>query len=149
MAMMIEDFAAGQVMRTAARTVTEADLVAFAGLSGDYNSIHTDAEYAKQTAFGERIAHGMLVFSIATGLGVRTGVLDGTVLAFLGIEDWKFLKPVLIGDTIHLRWTVLEARLSSKPGSGVLKRRMEIVNQRDEVVQTGVTVTLVKSRAAP
>ena len=147
MAMTIEDFAVGQVMQTAARTVTEADLVAFAGLSGDYNAIHTDAEYAKQTAFGQRIAHGMLVFAIALGLGVRTGVLDGTVLAFLGIEDWKFLRPVLIGDTVHLRWTVLEARLSSKPGAGVLKRRLEIVNQRGEVVQTGVTVTLVKSRA--
>lgn len=148
MAMTIEDFAAGQVMKTAARTVTEADVVAFAALSGDYNAIHTDAEYAKHTAFGQRIAHGMLVFSIATGLGVRTGVLDGTVLAFLGIEAWKFLKPVLIGDTIHLRWTVLEARMSSKPGSGVLKRRMEVVNQRGEVVQAGITVTLVRARTS-
>lgn len=147
MPMYIEDFKAGQELTTAARTVTEADVVAFAGLSGDYNSLHTDAEYAKGTQFGQRIAHGMLAFSIATGLGVRTGVLDGTVLAFLGIEDWKFLKPVFIGDTIRLRWTVTEARLSSKPGSGVLKRRMEILNQRDEVVQTGTTAALVKSRA--
>ena len=146
MPMTIEEFAVGQEVKTAARTVTEADVVGFAGLSGDYNSVHTDAEYCRGTAFGQRIAHGMLVFSIATGLGVRTGVLDGTVLAFLGIEDWKFLKPVFIGDTIHLRWTVTEARLSSKPGSGVLKRRMEIVNQRGEVVQSGTTVTLVKSR---
>ena len=147
MPMYIEDFKTGQELTTAARTVTEADVVAFAGLSGDYNSLHTDAEYAKGTQFGQRIAHGMLAFSIATGLGVRTGVLDGTVLAFLGIEDWKFLKPVFIGDTIRLRWTVTEARLSSKPGSGVLKRRMEILNQRDEVVQTGTTAALVKSRA--
>ena len=147
MPMYIEDFKAGQELTTAARTVTEADVVAFAGLSGDYNSLHTDAEYAKGTQFGQRIAHGMLAFSIATGLGVRTGVLDGTVLAFLGIEDWKFLKPVFIGDTIRLRWTVTEARLSSKPGSGVLKRRMEILNQRDEVVQTGTTAALVKARA--
>ena len=147
MPMYIEDFKTGQELTTAARTVTEADVVAFAGLSGDYNSLHTDAEYAKGTQFGQRIAHGMLAFSIATGLGVRTGVLDGTVLAFLGIEDWKFLKPVFIGDTIRLRWTVTEARLSSKPGSGVLKRRMEILNQRNEVVQTGTTAALVKSRA--
>lgn len=147
MPMYIEDFKAGQELTTAARTVTEADVVAFAGLSGDYNSLHTDAEYARGTQFGQRIAHGMLAFSIATGLGVRTGVLDGTVLAFLGIEDWKFLKPVFIGDTIRLRWTVTEARLSSKPGSGVLKRRMEILNQRNEVVQTGTTAALVKSRA--
>ena len=147
MPMYIEDFKTGQELTTAARTVTEADVVAFAGLSGDYNSLHTDAEYARGTQFGQRIAHGMLAFSIATGLGVRTGVLDGTVLAFLGIEDWKFLKPVFIGDTIRLRWTVTEARLSSKPGSGVLKRRMEILNQRDEIVQTGTTAALVKSRA--
>ena len=147
MPMYIEDFKTGQELTTAARTVTEADVVAFAGLSGDYNSLHTDAEYAKGTQFGQRIAHGMLAFSIATGLGVRTGVLDGTVLAFLGIEDWKFLKPVFIGDTIRLRWTVTEARLSSKPGSGVLKRRMEILNQRNEVVQTGTTAALVKARA--
>lgn len=147
MPMYIEDFVPGQETQSAARTVTEADVVAFAGLSGDYNSIHTDAEYSRGTQFGQRIAHGMLVFSIATGLGVRTGVLDGTVLAFLGIEDWKFHQPVFIGDTIRLRWTVTEARPSSKPGSGVLKRRMEIVNQRGEVVQSGITVTLVKSRA--
>jgi acyl dehydratase len=146
MPMHIEDFEVGQEMQTAARTVTEADVTAFAGLSGDYNSIHTDAEYARGTAFGERIAHGMLVFSIATGLGVRTGVLDGTVIAFLGIEDWKFLRPVFLGDTIRLRWTVTGARPSSKGGSGVLTRRMEIVNQRGEVVQAGTTVTLVKSR---
>lgn len=149
MPMYIEDFKAGQELTTAARTVTEADVVAFAGLSGDYNSLHTDAEYAKGTQFGQRIAHGMLVFSIATGLGVRTGVLDGTVLAFLAIEDWKFLKPVFIGDTIRLRWTVTEARLSSKPGSGVLKRKSEILNQRGEVVQAGTTVALVKSKARP
>jgi len=149
MAMYIEEFEVGQEMTSAARTVTEADVTAFAGLSGDYNSIHTDAEYAKSTQFGQRIAHGMLVYSIATGLGVRTGVLDGTVIAFLGIEDWKFLKPVFIGDTIRLRWTVTEARLSSKPGSGVLKRRMEILNQHGEVVQAGSTAVLVKSKARP
>jgi acyl dehydratase len=145
----IEDFEVGETLTTAARTVTEADVVAFAGLSGDYNAIHTDAEYARGTQFGQRIAHGMLVFSIATGLGVRTGVTDGTVIAFLGIEDWKFLKPVFIGDTVRLRWTVTEARLSSRPGSGVLKRRLEILNQRDEVVQAGTTVTMVKSKARP
>ncbi len=147
MPMYIEDFAAGQTLLTAGRTVTEADVVAFAGLSGDFNSIHTDAEYAQRTPYGQRIAHGLLVFSMASGLAVRTGVLDGTVMAFLGIEDWKFVKPVLIGDTIRLRWTVTEARAASKPGSGVLRRRLEILNQRDEVVQSGVTVTLVKSRA--
>jgi acyl dehydratase len=146
MPMYIEDFAAGQTMLTAGRTVTEADVVAFAGISGDFNSIHTDAEYARRTPYGQRIAHGLLVFSIASGLGVRTGVLDGTVIAFLGIEDWKFHRPVFLGDTIRLRWTVTEARASSKPGSGVLRRRQEILNQRDEVVQSGVTVTLVKSR---
>jgi acyl dehydratase len=147
MPMVLEDFAAGQETRTPARTVTEADVTAFAGLSGDYNPIHTDAEFAAATPFRQRIAHGVLGLAIVTGLGSRTGMLDGTAIAFLGIEDWKFSKPILLGDTVHVRMTVTEVRPSSKPGSGVLKRKMELVNQRGEVVQSGVFVTLVRARA--
>lgn len=147
MPMVLEDFAVGQETRTPARTVTEADVTAFAGLSGDYNPIHTDAEFAAATPFRQRIAHGVLGLAIVTGLGSRTGMLDGTAIAFLGIEDWKFSKPILLGDTVHVRMTVTEVRPSSKPGSGVLKRKMELVNQRGEVVQSGVFVTLVRPRA--
>lgn len=142
----LEDFRVGEETVTAARTVTEADVVAFAGLSGDYNPIHTDAEFAATTPFGRRIAHGVLGLAVITGLAARTGMLDGTALAFLGIEDWRFTGPIFPGDTVHVRMKVIEARPSSKPGSGVLRRRMELVNQRGEVVQSGTFVTLVKAR---
>jgi acyl dehydratase len=89
----------------------------------------------------------MLGMSVMTGLVARTGMLDGTALAFLGIEDWKFLKPVFLGDTIHVRMTVSGIRPSSKPGSGVLKRLVEIVNQRGEVTQSGSLVTLIRARS--
>jgi acyl dehydratase len=147
MPMYLQDFALGQETTTPGRTVTEADVTAFAGLSGDYNPIHTNAEFAAATPFRQRIAHGALGLALVTGLGSRTGMLDGTAIAFLGIEDWKFSKPIFLGDTVHVRMTVTEVRPSSKPGSGVLKRRMELVNQRGEVVQSGTFVTLVKARA--
>ena len=148
MTMYLEDFRAGQVFETPARTVTEADVVAFAGLSGDYNPLHTDAEFCAKTPFAQRIAHGMLGMSIMTGLAARTGMLDGSALAFLGIEDWKFQKPIFFGDTIHARTTIADVRPSSKPGQGVVKRRIEIVNQRGEVAQAGTFVTLVRTRPA-
>lgn len=118
----------------------------FAGLSGDFNPIHTDAEFAAATPFKQRIAHGLLGLAMLSGLGSRSGMLDGTAIAFLGIEDWKFSKPVFFGDTLHGRMTVTGVRPSSKPGSGVLKRRMELVNQRGEVVQSGTFLTLVRAR---
>ena len=148
MTMYLEDFNAGQVFETPARTVTEADVVAFAGLSGDYNPLHTDAEFCAKTPFKQRIAHGMLGMSIMTGLTARTGMLDGSALAFLGIEDWRFLKPILFGDTIRVRITVADVRAASKPGTGVLKRKVEILNQRGEVAQAGHLLTLIRARPA-
>jgi acyl dehydratase len=147
MPMVLEDFKPGQVFESPARTVTEADVMSFAGLSGDYNPIHTDAEFAARTPFKHRIAHGLLGLAILSGLGSRSGALDGTALAFLGIESWKFSKPIFFGDTVRVRMTVLEARAASKPGTGVLKRRMELLNQRGEVVQSGVFVTLVRAKS--
>lgn len=146
MPMFLEDFKVGQSYTSPARTITEADVVSFAGLSGDYNPIHTDAEFSGKTQFKQRIAHGMLGLSILTGLGSRSGILDGSAIAFLGIEEWKFSGPILFGDTVHVRMTVSEVRPSSKPGAGVLKRRMELVNQRGEVVQSGTFVTLVRAK---
>lgn len=146
MPMYLEDFQQGQEFTTPARTITEADVAAFAGLSGDYNPLHTDAEFAAKTPFKQRIAHGMLGMSVMTGLASRTGMLDGSALAFLGIEEWKFQKPIFLGDTIHVRMTVADIRPSSRPGSGVLKRLVEIVNQRGEVTQSGRLVTLIRAR---
>jgi acyl dehydratase len=128
----LEEFHVGAETLTAPRTVTEADVMAFAQLSGDYNPLHTDEAFAATTPFKGRVAHGALVLSIATGLISGTGQLDGTALAFLGIEGWKFIGPVRFGDAVRVRMTVLEARpSSSRPDAGVLKRRIEVLNQRD------------------
>lgn len=131
---------------TSSRTISEADVIAFAALSGDTNPLHVDAEFAANTPMGQRVAHGLLVLSVASGLSSKAGQLQGTALAFLGIEQWKFHAPVFFGDCIRLRWSVVEARLTSSRKAGVVKRKMEILNQRDEVVQSGYFVTLVRTR---
>jgi acyl dehydratase len=141
-----EDFQVGQRFTTPARTVTEADLVNFAGVSGDYNPIHTDAEFAKTTPFGQRIAHGLLVLAMLTGLRQRTGQFEGTLIAWLEIRSYRFLKPVFIGDTVHGETEILEKRETSKPDRGFLVQRVRVLNQRGEVVQEGEFVTLVRRR---
>ena len=142
-----EDFAVGDEFITPSRTVTEADIVLFAGLSGDYNPLHTDEEFAKQTPFGGRIAHGLLGLSIASGLQARLGVLDGTVIAFLGLT-WSFKGPVRAGDTIKLRMKTVEKRASSKPGRGVVKFALSVVNHRGDVVQEGEQVIMLVAKEA-
>ncbi|MBC9883009.1 dehydratase [Bradyrhizobium sp. INPA01-394B] len=144
----IEEFKVGEVMLSPGRTVTETDVVTYSWVSGDTNPMHTDAVHATKSPIGQRIAHGTLVMSIATGLSARIGHLDGTAIAALGVDQWKFLKPVFINDTIYLRTTVLEARVTSKPDRGVLVRRMEVINQHGEVVQSGLMSTMVTTRNA-
>jgi acyl dehydratase len=146
MPLYFEDFQVGQRFTTPARTVTEADIANFAGVSGDFNPIHTDAEFAKTTPFGERIAHGLLVLSMLTGLRQRSGHFEGTLIAWLEIRNYRFLKPVLIGDTVHGETEILEKRETSRPDRGVLVQRVRVVNQRGEVVQEGEFVTMVKRR---
>lgn len=141
-----EDFEIGATFSTTARTITEADVMAFAGISGDFNPLHVDREFSKSSPFGEPIAHGLLVLSVASGLGVQTGIFTGTNLAFLGLEDWRFVGAVKFGDTIRMESTVLETRRTSKPDRGVVRIGQEIKNQRDEVVQKGVFVSLMASR---
>ncbi len=143
----IEEFEAGQVDESRARTITETDVVQFSWISGDVNPMHTDAVHSAKSPIGERIAHGALGLSVATGLSAGLGYLEGTAVAALGIDEWKFLKPILFNDTIRLRATVVSTRLTSKPDRGVLVRRMELLNQRDEVVQTGLMTTMVLTRA--
>ena len=143
----LEDLAAGQTFVSAARTITEADVVAFAGLSGDFNPIHTDAEFAKDSPYGQRVVYGLLGLSIATGLLDRLGVFSGSAIAMLGITDWTFTGPVFIGDTVRLELTILGVRPSrSKPDRGVVERRFELRNQRDELVQTGRIDVLVRRK---
>ncbi len=141
-----EQFTVGDSVTTAARTITEADVVAFAALSGDWTSIHTDAEFAKGTMFGQRVAHGLLGLSIATGLAVRLGFIEGTVIAFRELGAWKFSTPILIGDTIHVRAEVIETKAFPRLGGGNVTFSVEIINQRGQVVQRGTWSMLVKSK---
>lgn len=143
----LEEISVGLEIVSPARTVTEADVVMFAGLSGDYESLHTDAEYAQGTPYGERIAHGLLGLSIASGLAARTGALEGTVLAFTGLS-WKFKAPIKIGDTVRLRARVTKVRPLPRMGGGLVVLTVEVLNQRSEVVQNGEWSLLMKSQPA-
>lgn len=143
--MYLEDFAIGETYVTKARTVTEADIVIFTGLSGDFNPLHIDEEYCKTTPHGTRIAQGLLGVSIASGLTSQLGLLTGTAVGFLGMT-WRYTGAIRAGDTIHVRITTKETRATSKPGRGVLIRQLDIVNQKDEVVQTGEWSVMVLTR---
>ncbi len=142
-----EDVEIGTVYESPGRTITESDVVAFAALSGDWNRIHTDAEYAKTTPFGQRIAHGLLGIAIASGLAVRLGTFADTTIAMLGV-DWTFRAPVFIGDTVHLRISVVSKRRTSRGARGLVVRRLELVNQHGAVVQDGTISLMVTARSA-
>ena len=141
-----EDLEVGVAWRSGGRTVTEADIAAFAGVSGDFNPIHVDAEYAAGTVFGQRVAHGALVLAIATGLRQQQGTFRGTLKAWLGMRDWRFTAPVLIGDTVHVVTEVTELRDTKDPLAGLAIQRVEVRNQRDEMVAKGEFVTLMHRR---
>lgn len=143
-----EEFAVGQRFDTASRTVTEADIVGFAGLSGDYNQIHTDAEFARGTPYGQRIAHGLLGLSIASGLAMRSGILEGTVIAFREINEWKFVKPIFIGDTVRVELSVTETKALPRLNGGSCTILLEVKNQKPETVMKGAWTVLVMSRPA-
>lgn len=143
-----EDFEVGNQATTQGRTISEADVMAFASLSGDWNSIHVDAEYARQGPFGERVAHGLLGLSIASGLAVQLGFMRETVIAFMGMNEWRFKAPVKLGDTITARLTVSECRPMRRLGGGLVTFDVEILNQRSEITQQGKWTMLVKSRPA-
>ncbi len=141
-----EEFTVGQSVKTAGRTIGEGDIFNFAGLTGDFNEIHTNAEFSKGTQFGQRIAHGLLGLSIATGLIMRTGLLEGTVLAFREITEWKFVKPVFIGDTVHAELTVTETKALPRIGGGSLTASLVVKNQANDICQRGTLVLLVLSK---
>jgi acyl dehydratase len=141
-----EEFTVGQKIASVARTVAESDILTFAGLTGDHNQIHTDAEFAKGTQFGQRIAHGLLGLSIAVGLLMRTGVLEGTVMAFREIIEWKFIKPVFIGDSIHAEMEVKEMKAMPRVGGGLAMIAMEVKNQKNESLMRGTLAVLVASK---
>jgi 3-hydroxybutyryl-CoA dehydratase len=144
--MYFDEFQPGQRVVTAGRTVTEADIVQFAGLSGDYNQIHVDAAFSQNTPFGQRVAHGLLVVSIVSGLAMQTGVLEGTVIAFREINEWKFIKPVLIGDTVHAELLVKETKELRRIGGGSVILELSVINQHGDVVMRGTWTALIAAR---
>jgi len=139
-----EEIEIGDTFETPSRTITETDVMLFAGLSGDYNQLHTDVEFGKETMFGERVAHGLLVLSIATGLVSRLGFIEGTVQAFTGLE-WKFRGPVKFGDTVRALLEVKQKKEMRRLGGGFVTLGVAILNQRDETVQKGEWRALIKS----
>jgi acyl dehydratase len=140
-----EDIQVGDEYLSPGRTITEADIVAFAGLSGDYNVLHTDAEYMKGSIFGERIAHGLLGLSVSSGLGQRALPRPFATLAFLGLR-WRFKGPIKIGDTIKVRMKVTSKKEVSKPDRGIVTVQRQILNQRGELVQEGDTELMIERR---
>jgi 3-hydroxybutyryl-CoA dehydratase len=143
-----DEFSEGETFSTAARTVSEGAVDLFAGLSGDFNPLHVDEESAQKGPMKGRIAHGMLVLSIATGLGNQLGVFEGTTLALLGMDRIKWSAPVRLGDTIHVEFRVKEKKASSKPDRGVLAVEVTVKNQRDEPVMSAEWTTLMARKGS-
>lgn len=141
-----EDFSEGLTFVTEGRTITESDITTFAGVSGDFNPIHTNAVYAAKTMFGQRIAHGMLGLSVATGLATGLGWMGDRVEAFMGL-DWKFRAPILIGDTIRVEIKVTNTRAMARLGGGIVMFNIEVKKQDDTVVQKGEWQLLFKSKS--
>jgi len=140
-----EDMSVGDAVTSPARTVTEADVTLFAGLSGDYNPLHTDAVHAAATPFGQRIAHGLLGLAMASGLVARAGITDANVLAFMGLS-WKFRKPVFLGDTIRVRTEVSRTRAMPSAGAGIVTLDVTVINQDDDTVQEGEWRLMLRAR---
>ena len=140
-----EDYAVGDAFITPGRTVTEADVAMSAALSGDYNRLHTDAEYAAQGPFGERIAHGLLGLAIVLGLAYRTEIDPDGAVAFLGLS-WKFSGPIKLGDTIHAIIKVASMRPTHTPDRGIIVQATQLLNQRGEIVQAGELTMMLKRR---
>jgi acyl dehydratase len=143
-----EDYQVGSAGETAGRTITESDVMNFAGVTGDFNELHTNAELMRDSPFGARLAHGALVLSVVTGLRQQSGQFDGTIVAPVEIRSWRYRAPVYINDTIRARSEVIELRETSTRERGILIEQISVVNQRDEVVQEGEMVTLLRRRPA-
>jgi acyl dehydratase len=141
-----EDFKEGMELCSQGRTMTEADIVNFSGFSGDFNPLHTDVEYASKGMFGERIAHGMCGFSMAIGLMVRLNIFEGTIVAFYGIDEWRFLAPIKTGDTIHSVGKVVGKKESKKEGQGMVTFMVDVVNQNGTSVMGGQVKVIIKKR---
>ena len=141
----LEDYEIGREYTSQGRTITEADVVNFAGVSGDFNPLHTDEEFGKANQFGKRIAHGALGFIISNGLNNQMGIAEGTTIAFIECTV-KYTAPLLIGDTVHIVVIPTEVIHSSKPGKGILKQLVKLVNQDERVIMESNQTLMVTSR---
>ena len=140
-----EDYAIGTSFVTPARTIGETEVSMFAMLTGDFNRLHTDAEYMKESVFGERIAHGLLGLSIVNGLKYRTDIDPDAIIAFLGLE-WAFSAPIRFNDTIHARIQVAAMRETKSPDRGIISFSVSVHNQHAALVQKGTMTMMVKRR---
>jgi acyl dehydratase len=148
MGLYFEEFSVGQKVTTEKRTVTEDDIMTFARLSGDDNRIHTDPEFSKTTIFGRQVAHGLLGLAVASGLAWQTGILDGTVIAFREVKEWKFVKPVFIGDSIYVDLETIETKAMPRISGGAVTITLEVKNQNEEVCHRGIWTVLMMSKPA-
>lgn len=140
-----EDYALGEERISFGRTVTEADIVLHAGQTGDFYPHHMDAEWSKSQPVGQRIAHGTLVLSI--GIGMTSGKINPRAISY-GYDRVRFIKPVLIGDTLRTKVTIAETRERPKcPTHGIVVERCEVLNQRNEIVLACEHLLLVERRA--
>ena len=143
-----DDFKVGETFETAARTVEAGDVSLFAGLSGDFNPLHLNEEFAKTSPFGGRVAHGILTLAISNGHQNQLGIFEGTTLALLGIDRIRFTGPVRLGDTVHTAMTIKETKPSSKPDRGVVTYEVAVKNQKGETVMHCEQSVLMMRRRA-
>ncbi len=142
-----DDFVEGEEYITPSRTLTETDVVMFAALSGDYNELHTSETFGKNTQFGRRIGHGLLGLAVSHGLFFRLGLVEGTAIAFLGIDSWKFEAPFFLGDTLRVRIKVAEKRASrNKPDRGIVKFSFEVIKEDNKVIQSGFKTIMIRRK---
>lgn len=146
MSLFFEDLEVGQRYTSLARTTTETDLTMFSMLSGDWNPIHSDAEFARETKAGQRLVHGVYGIAIVTGLMDRAGWFADSAVAMLNINDWSFTSPIFIGDTLHCDMEITSLRLTSAGTTGIVGRRFRLINQNDQVVQEGECPALISCR---
>ena len=144
-----EDIEAGARWRTAGRTVTEADSTMFSMLSGDWNPIHCNEDYARRSRFGQRIVAGIFGLSLITGAMNQWGIFETSALAMLNIRDWQFRKPILIGTTLIVRMEITGKRLVSSGATGIIERRFDLLDPADEVIQTGFSDMMIARKPQP
>ncbi len=144
MGKFFEDYQLGAAVTSGTRTITEADIVNFAGLSGDFHELHLSEEFARQGPFGRRIAHGALIFSISTGLTIQMGGHEN-IIAFYGVDKLRFTNPTFIGDTIHVKKTVSELTPKDE-ARGVVAFETQVINQRSEAVVVYQDRVMVRRR---